>query len=108
MGGSFDADTLSRGSGSDGSRGDNGAVTLSAVIPVFGRTMNAGVGDADEIRSGEGDNVVLGGAGGDTIVTGSGRDTVFGDAGQVRFDAKGLVERAESLDTGIGGDDTIE
>lgn len=83
-------------------------MTLSAFIPVFVRTTNAALGDADEIRAGEGDNVVLGGVGGDTIVTGAGRDTVFGDAGQVRFDAKGLVERAESLDTAIGGDDTIE
>ncbi len=87
--------------------GDNGAVTLAAFVPVVVRTTNAAVGEADEIRAGEGDNVVLGGVGGDTIVTGSGRDTVFGDAGQIRFDAKGLVERAESLDTAIGGGDTI-
>ncbi|EHP92392.1 Hemolysin-type calcium-binding region [Methylorubrum extorquens DSM 13060] len=106
--GGVGADTISTGSGADVILGDNGAVTLSAFIPVFVRTTNAALGDADEIRAGEGDNVVLGGVGGDTIVTGAGRDTVFGDAGQVRFDAKGLVERAESLDTAIGGDDTIE
>jgi Ca2+-binding RTX toxin-like protein len=102
------ADTITTGSGSDVILGDNGAVTLSALVPVFVRTTNASVGDADEIRAGEGDNVVLGGVGGDTIVTGSGRDTVVRRCGQVRFDAKGLVERAESLDTAIGGDDTIE
>ncbi|MER2250684.1 hypothetical protein ABS772_12255, partial [Methylorubrum podarium] len=28
--------------------------------------------------------------------------------GQIRFDANGLIERAESLDTAIGGDDSIE
>ncbi|MFF9468200.1 MULTISPECIES: hypothetical protein [unclassified Methylobacterium] len=106
--GGVGADTITTGSGSDVILGDNGAVTLAALVPVFVRTTNAGVGDADEIRAGEGDNVVLGGGGGDTIVTGSGRDTVFGDAGQVRFDAKGLVERAESLDTAVGGDDAIE
>ncbi|BAU91131.1 GLUG domain-containing protein [Methylorubrum populi] len=106
--GGFGADSITTGADSDVILGDNGAVTLSAFVPVFVRTTSAAVGDADEIRAGEGDNTVLGGAGGDTIVTGSGRDTVFGDAGQIRFDAKGLVERAESLDTGIGGDDTIE
>ncbi|WP_283206900.1 calcium-binding protein, partial [Methylorubrum podarium] len=106
--GGFGADTITTGSGSDVILGDNGTVTLSALIPVFVRTTDAALGDADEIRAGEGDNVVLGGAGGDTIVTGAGRDTVFGDAGQIRFDAKGLIERAESLDTAIGGDDSIE
>ena len=106
--GGFGADTITTGSGSDVILGDNGAVTLSAWVPVFVRTTDPTVGEADEIRAGEGDNVVLGGAGGDSIVTGSGRDTVLGDHGQIRFDAKGLIARVESLDTGLGGDDTIE
>ncbi|MGX5777767.1 calcium-binding protein, partial [Methylorubrum zatmanii] len=106
--GGFGADTITTGSGSDVILGDNGAVTLSAWVPVFVRTTDPAVGEADEIRAGEGDNVVLGGAGGDSLVTGSGRDTVLGDHGQIRFDAKGLIARVESLDTGLGGDDIIE
>ncbi|TXN19049.1 hypothetical protein FV217_22555, partial [Methylobacterium sp. WL9] len=63
--GGFGADLITTGSGSDIVLGDNGAVTLSALVPVFVRTTSPAIGGADEIRAGEGDNVVLGGAGAD-------------------------------------------
>ncbi|WP_348641977.1 calcium-binding protein [Methylobacterium sp. WL9] len=83
-------------------------MTLSALVPVFVRTTSPAIGGADEIRAGEGDNVVLGGAGADLIVTGSGRDAVLGDNGEIRFDAKGLFSQIVSVESGIGGDDTID
>ncbi|WP_236960944.1 beta strand repeat-containing protein [Methylobacterium durans] len=106
--GGFGSDQITTGSGSDIVLGDNGAVTLSALVPVYVRTTSPAIGGADEIRAGAGDNVVLGGADADTIVTGAGRDAVLGDNGELRFDAQGRYSRITTTESAIGGDDRIE
>jgi VCBS repeat-containing protein len=79
-------------------------------------------GGADTILSGRGDKIVVGGAGADNITlrtsdlpdaggaaTASNRSIVLGDSGVVAFDASGggALQRIESTNPSLGGDDTV-
>ena len=95
-------------SGNDVILGDNGEIIgdiLGVVTAV--RTLNSGVGGNDTINAGEGDNVVVAGTGNDTVTTGAGSDDVFGDEAQLTYYASGIREDFITLNSGIGGNDTI-
>ncbi|GMA79011.1 hypothetical protein GCM10025880_54280 [Methylorubrum aminovorans] len=103
------SDTLTTGTGADIVLGDNGAVTFTGGIRLAVTSSRDG-GAADTINTGSGADLVLGGLGADTIDAGkddADADIVFGDNGHVTFDAQGRVKLAESLDLGLGDDDTI-
>ncbi len=106
-------DSISTGSGIDLALGDNGRVLFDATngqsIARLAETTDATVGGNDLIVTGNGIDYVLGGAADDLIGTGadSARDVVMGDHGRLTFNAVGDINRLESLDNAIGGDDGI-
>ncbi|WP_238256933.1 beta strand repeat-containing protein, partial [Methylorubrum podarium] len=108
-------DAITTGAGNHVILGDSGeadftvAVTGAVTTSVLARiaTTATAIGGADTITFGAGSNVVLGGAGGDTIKGADRGAVVLGDNGIVTFDADGRIRRALSIDTEIGGDDTI-
>ena len=51
--------------------------------------------------------MIIAGLGDDEVSGGSGRDLIVGDRGQVSWDS-GRVVRIESLEPGLGGNDTID
>ena len=75
------------------------------------RRSPRGVGDADAILTGQGNDIVLGGAAGDAIDTRAGDDLVLGDNGLLDYVAAdgdpADIDLVTSLDPAIGGADTI-
>ena len=74
--------------------GDAGEVIFNgAGLAISFRSLSAGPasGDADTLRLGDGDNVIVGGAAGDHIVAGDGANVVLGDGGQLLREASGLA-----------------
>ena len=63
-------------------------------------------GGTDTISGGAGNNVVIGGLGADAITFADGVNTILGDNGRAQF-VGGLVVAVTSIDTSLGGDDTI-
>ena len=98
---------MTGGDGDDVVLGDLGSIELadSHVDLVF--TTDSGVGGADTIDSGAGDDLVLGGSGSDVIRSGDDRDIVFGDAGRVSM-VLGFTASAVTIDPEFGGDDQID
>ena len=113
--GGMGSDTITGGSGSgiDVVLGDNGKAVWSApdVRASFESTA-IGDGGNDDIRVGNGDNIVLGGFGTDVIVTGDGSDLILGDNGKFTYTTTARVTkltRAETTDPDgtTGAADTI-
>ncbi|MFA5124041.1 FG-GAP-like repeat-containing protein, partial [Zavarzinia sp.] len=79
-------DTVTAGTGADLVMGDNGQIdwTASGVYDSF-QTTDPTLGGNDDIRVGDGDNIVLGGFGSDVIETGVGTDLIIGDNGLFDF-----------------------
>lgn len=94
------ADNATLGNGNNRILGDSGEMDWSAG--EFINTTDDTTGDADNITTGDGDTVVIGGVGGDTIVAGDGAHAILGDAGS--FDADGILT---SDVTGGDGDDHV-
>ena len=100
--------------------GDNGEILYVAagqagagnVLSYKTTDTLSSTGGADTIRTGSGNNVILGGMGGDTITTIDGIDTILGDNGIVQMDAVGnnfasIATYTQPVLTDLGGDDTI-
>ncbi|MCP4707387.1 MAG: hypothetical protein GY869_02075, partial [Planctomycetes bacterium] len=93
--------------------GDNGLAvfdstgTFSILREI--QTSDAGYGDDDEIFTGEGPDVVMGGDGSDSIQSGfdTSRDVVLGDNGIALFNPDEVLVEIRSTDPYIGGDDDI-
>jgi Ca2+-binding RTX toxin-like protein len=108
------ADTVTAGAGSDLVMGDNGVIawTPTGVYDAF-QTSDPTLGGNDDIRVGDGNNVVLGGFGADVIETGVGTDLILGDNGLFDFttNAAGVAILTEAVTTdttnATGGDDVI-
>jgi Ca2+-binding RTX toxin-like protein len=107
------ADTVTAGSGVDLVMGDNGQIdwTASGVYSLF-QTTDLTLGGADDIRVGDGDNIVAGGFGTDVIETGIGADLILGDNGLFRYTEVGgvaILTEARTTDTipATGGSDII-
>ncbi|HSF98236.1 MAG TPA: Calx-beta domain-containing protein [Ornithinibacter sp.] len=114
------ADTITGGDGRNIVLGDNGRFTAVADetrqwgdLPMASgvlSTEDATIGGGDEITTGTGLDVVLGGALGDTIDVGAGNDLVIGDHGVVTWLVLGgelQVARLAVTDNDTGGADTI-
>jgi Ca2+-binding RTX toxin-like protein len=103
-------DQLIGGNGPNIILGDSGHVYRSPDLVVHEVESTApDVGDVDNITSGTGDDVILGGAAGDTIDGTSGNDVILGDNGRVFVNntAAGATNNVESIDLTSGGEDWI-
>jgi hypothetical protein len=104
--------------------GDNGELLRKArgyaTLSITSSVLESG--GADTIVSGRGDKLVIGGFGADTITlrttdlpdasgnaTAANRSIVLGDSGVVTFDASGggALQRIESTNLSLGGDDSV-
>jgi Ca2+-binding RTX toxin-like protein len=98
------ADTVTAGNGADIVLGDNGQVDWmpNGQYSQF-QTTDLTLGGNDDIRVGDGDNIVLGGFGSDVIETGVGEDLILGDNGLFQYtpDANGdaVLTEARTTDT---------
>ncbi|SHL67163.1 hypothetical protein SAMN05444414_1269 [Roseovarius marisflavi] len=102
------ADVVDTGTGGDIILGDNGMVIFNAGVVVTVRSTVSNIGAADLIRSGAGNDTVLGGTANDTIETSLGEDVVLGDSGKLDY-TDGVLRVASTLFEGLGGgDDTID
>ncbi|MFL6014724.1 MAG: beta strand repeat-containing protein, partial [Gaiellaceae bacterium] len=107
-----DGDTIVAGNGRNLVLGDNGQVTAAANFdaPRFGSlpltlglvtTTDSLIGGADDITTGSGADIVLGGIDGDTIRAGDGNNVVLGDSGLIDW-----VAAARSYALASPGDDS--
>ena len=145
IGGPF-GDTITAGDGANILFGDNGRILSSLAVngsaelaPTLDNhpitlglieTIDATIGGVDNITSGIGRDIILGGNGGDTIIANDGetaekpdgRNLIFGDHGFIDYVGYDLtpgedyltgdadardIDRVWSTDTSVGGDDTI-
>ena len=127
--GGADNDLIDAGQGDNLVLGDSGLALVESGAPNVGnmpfgllsvRTIDAIHGGVDQITTGLGDDVVLGGAAGDFIITDAddgsgardGEDIVLGDHGIIDFvnpvtGSYGPLRDVLSTDVAEGGDDTI-
>jgi Ca2+-binding RTX toxin-like protein len=107
-------DIVTAGAGDDLVLGDNGQIdwTPTGVYDSF-QTTDPTLGGNDDIRVGDGNNIVAGGFGADVIETGVGTDLIIGDNGLFDFTTNGagvaILTEAVTTDTtnATGGDDVI-
>jgi Ca2+-binding RTX toxin-like protein len=100
------ANTLTGGLANTVLIGSSGQISFSAGRVVNITTTMPGVGAADNITGGPGNDIILGSAGADTIDGGSGNDLIVGHDGVVSV-AQGLPLSATSSDPSVGGNDNI-
>jgi Ca2+-binding RTX toxin-like protein len=104
------SDDISAGAGNDFVVGDNGIADYTAGNLAVLVTTQPDLGAADTISGGDGDDVILAGAANDTARGDAGNDLLLGDHGKVEFllDANpATVDRAQSTDPNLGGNDTL-
>jgi len=87
--------------------GDDGLVSFDNGVLTRFASLGS-VGGSDTIVAGGGNNFVIGGAGDDTITALGGSDTALGDNGSVDYTPAGVINQAQSQDSGTGGDDSID
>ena len=88
--GGYGGDTITAGGGDDLVMGDNGEFLWSApdVLDLV-QTTSIANGGSDDIRVGDGENIVLGGFGADVIETGVDTDLILGDNGFFQYTTVG-------------------
>jgi Ca2+-binding RTX toxin-like protein len=101
-------DTIDAGTGDNVITGDSAVATLNVGGYLLTLTsLNNADGGVDTIRSGAGNDLVIGGTAGDSINAGDGSNVVLGDGGRATFSAVGKLATLRSQDTSIGGQDRI-
>jgi Ca2+-binding RTX toxin-like protein len=112
-------DTINAGDGDNLVFGDDGQIVYATDgrLSLITSTSTAAFGGVDNITSGAGQDIVLGGRLGDTIHAGAGNNMVFGDSGQLVADPSSVVypwashplpiAMLETIEPGDGGVDTI-
>ena len=105
-------DFVVAGNGDNVVLGDHGEVLatfFAEVTIVDALTTEPSAGGDDDITTGDGHDVVLGGGGADDIAAGDGNNVVLGDHGAVAavFTPVAAGFDARTTDPGFGGDDTI-
>ncbi|MFO1002887.1 MAG: hypothetical protein U0936_21355 [Planctomycetaceae bacterium] len=101
-------DTVDAGEGDNFIAGDSAAATLNVAGYLLTLTsMNNADGGLDIIRSGAGNDLIMGGTAGDSIYTGDGINVVLGDGGRATFSAVGKLATLTTQDTSVGGPDRI-
>jgi Ca2+-binding RTX toxin-like protein len=106
--GGVGSDTVTTGSGADVVIGDNGAVvndSTGELVQVI--TGDPALGGDDIIETGDGNDIAMGGAFNDIVTSDGGDDILFGDGGSVTIGGGGAGLLIESIDTLIGGNDTL-
>ena len=88
--------------------GDDGSATFTAGVLTHIETADSTFGGDDQITTGDGDNVILGGSGADQITVGDGNNIVLGDNGTADLTAAGVLVTIQSTDPAYGGDDVIQ
>jgi hypothetical protein len=102
------ADTVFTGTGTSHVLLDPGSVELSPDRRVTRMYTTAGASGADSLTGAASGTVyVIGGGGADVIRTGSGNDVIVGDEGEVRFDGATPV-LVSTRNGSIGGGDVLE
>ena len=71
------------------------------------RSLTGDYGDDDQLLSGDGNDILVGGLGGDTMTVGNGEDVALGDLGDVDFRNITDVVRVAITRDDAGGDDII-
>ena len=99
-------DLLTGGSGNDVLIGDGGRVSWSAGAVEFIESSYPAFGGDDTIIAGDGNDILIGGAGNDALNGGDGNNVLIGDGGRVTWKSTTL-QVIESVDTLIGGNDTL-
>ena len=95
------SDIINSGRGNDVVIADHGDVTRDSSGNVSRVESTFLTGENDDVTSGQGDDIVIGGAGSDQIDSGDGNDIVLGDFGVV------VGNNVETSDSSSGGADTI-
>jgi hypothetical protein len=79
-------DTINAGEGDNIVAGDSARILFEQGLVMNVITLAPSVGGADQITTGDSDDIFIGGATGDSINAGDGRDIGLGDNGQILFD----------------------
>ncbi|HVZ63437.1 MAG TPA: LEPR-XLL domain-containing protein, partial [Lacunisphaera sp.] len=97
-------DTVNAGDGANVVLGDFGTITWSGGDLSTVSATAAGTGGADDITTGSGDDLVIGGALGDTIHASEGDNVILGDQGDITFTGGRATTLATAPASGDAGD----
>ena len=101
-------DIIQAGDGRNIVMGDSGKFLYELNGDLsLAETDFSGDGGIDDIDSGSGNDVLLGGAAGDFLDAAGGDNVVLGDSGRITF-LDGIVDDVASVDEGVGGVDDID
>ncbi|MCU0548576.1 MAG: DUF4347 domain-containing protein [Leptolyngbya sp. Prado105] len=103
-------DAILGNSGKDIILGDNGSLDYSldsnlSTLDLITTTQPT-IGGNDNIQGNEDNDIVLAGAANDTVTGDAGDDVLIGDHAEVTL-TNNQIEQVESIDPGIGGDDSV-
>jgi Ca2+-binding RTX toxin-like protein len=103
-------DSIDAGDGNNVVLADSGAITFTATGALLrAETISHGLGDVDHVKTGSGNDVVIGGAANDWIEDSGGNNVVLGDNGYVVWGANGgQYQEIATWQPLIGGDDLIQ
>ena len=103
------ADTAQLGDGNNRAIGDSGIIRTSGVPgSEYLETIDPANGGDDNITTGAGHDIVLGGQGADTLTTNAGYDVVVGDNAIIQKNGAGGLHTLRAMTGDYGGDDVID
>ncbi|WP_185804539.1 calcium-binding protein [Pontivivens nitratireducens] len=97
-------DVLNAGAGNNRILGDSGSIDTPTLTMT---TASDNVAGADDITTGNGNDIILAGSGADTVAGGNGANVVLGDTGTVTHGVGGALETASSTADARDGVDTV-
>ena len=101
-------DVVTAGSGNNVVLGDSGHAEFDAVRTLLNITSQSpSIGGADTITAATGNDIVVGGTAGDAVTIQGGHNIVIGDNARATANAGGIWREISTIDTNIGGQDTI-
>ncbi|WP_321341282.1 calcium-binding protein [uncultured Cohaesibacter sp.] len=98
-------DTIQPGDGDNRILGDSGKLYWLDQSWTL-ETVDSGIGGADHITAGAGDDVILAGADADTVDAGDGNNWILGDSGEIIWNGDAFGHLL-TTDSAIGGADNI-
>jgi trimeric autotransporter adhesin len=104
--GGAEGDSITGNVGDDILLGDHGQVSYTNGLLTQFATLNPENGGNDTIVGNEGADILVGGTANDTVNGNAGSDLIAGDNAKATFVAA-VLQRFESIDGAIGGNDTI-
>jgi Ca2+-binding RTX toxin-like protein len=106
--GGFGKETLTANGGDNIILGDAGQANFAAdgqLLEVF--TTAPTDGDNDNIATGLGNDLIMGGTADDTITDAGGHNVILGDSGSATFDTVGHLRDVHTTANSVAGNDTI-